>query len=408
MSSEQSVHEIKHTIINGKRCGIALQDKNGPCALLAVFNCMCMKGQIIVREATKTITTTQIIGAIADRVVEMNNKSTTDGVEAKAFALEESLNTIPKLDKGMDVNMGFQNPTQFEYTPEMNFIDILGLKLVHGWIPSDEIANLIENRRYNQLITKQSDGSLHPRILQFLRESPSQLTLAGIVSLHELMAEGNVAILFRNNHFSTITKIGEQIYILITDKGFPQQDIVFESLTTDDGDLEFWDGNCNVPVSIKLERDRERRMESAKQNVSVAPNSQNSNVNGTITTLPHSSKNNQYQPMVSFTEPITHSVPVAEVVAEHSTINTNVAPATVATTIPRNSSDNGTYVAIPVAKTVGSSNVNGYPHQEQYDLMMAEQIQREEMEAMQYEYADDARRGKKNKKKGKHKDCVIQ
>jgi hypothetical protein len=52
----------------------------------------------------------------------------------------------------------------------------------------------------------------------FLDASPSQLTYAGLAALHSGLREGQLAVLFRNNHFNVVAKKDDAIFILVTDQ----------------------------------------------------------------------------------------------------------------------------------------------------------------------------------------------
>lgn len=83
-------------------------------------------------------------------------------------------------------------------------------------------------------------------IERFLAESSHQLTIYGLEQLHTTLSENDIAVFFRNNHFGSITKHGEQLYLLITDLGYANTpDIVWEKLDVVDGDTEF----CNSQFS---------------------------------------------------------------------------------------------------------------------------------------------------------------
>ena len=85
---------------------------------------------------------------------------------------------------------------------------------------------------------------------QFLDESASQLTYHGICELNAVMEEGQLAVLFRNNHFSTMVKQGGVLYLLVTDQGFLHQgDVVWESLDSVQGDTVFVDQQFNIVTS---------------------------------------------------------------------------------------------------------------------------------------------------------------
>lgn len=64
---------------------------------------------------------------------------------------------LPKLSTGLNVNVKFSGPTDFEYTPELIFFDLLRIPLYHGWVvdPTDsKTSNAVGNHSYNQLVDK--------------------------------------------------------------------------------------------------------------------------------------------------------------------------------------------------------------------------------------------------------------
>ena len=102
-------------------------------------------------------------------------------------------------------------------------------------------------------------------IEQFLDEYRSQLTHYGILQLNQTMRDNQLAVFFRNNHFSTIWKIQvnserrfdfffwfwqvflgsvqNQLLILVSDQGYVDHtSIVFETLIDLDNDSTFTDG----------------------------------------------------------------------------------------------------------------------------------------------------------------------
>ena len=84
-------------------------------------------------------------------------------------------------------------------------------------------------------------------ILDFLKTSATQLTYCGLAKLHSDLGEGTICCFFRNNHFSVLRKQGGQLYLLVTDVAFSDvPDVVWEKLSTLDGDTFFTDGAFRV------------------------------------------------------------------------------------------------------------------------------------------------------------------
>lgn len=90
-------------------------------------------------------------------------------------------------------------------------------------------------------------------IENFFAETSHQLTIYGLEQLHATFSDKEIGILFRNNHFSTIARNGENLYLLVTDLGYANAvNIVWEKLDVVDGDTEFCDSlfKCNTTASI--------------------------------------------------------------------------------------------------------------------------------------------------------------
>lgn len=111
----------------------------------------------------------------------------------------------------------------FEYTQELDVFDLMNVPLVHGWIvsPDTPTAQAIDGKGYNQLqetlilyneAREHGDSSdliaTGEIISHFLTENASQLTHEGLQKLHSDLDERSISVFFRNNHFSTLVKVG--------------------------------------------------------------------------------------------------------------------------------------------------------------------------------------------------------
>jgi hypothetical protein len=87
-------------------------------------------------------------------------------------------------------------------------------------------------------------STTHALLLQqWFDATCSQLTPYGIAQLASQLKEHQLAVLFRNNHFSTLFKYEEAIYALVTDQGYVHEpDIVWERLDSVAGDTSFFTG----------------------------------------------------------------------------------------------------------------------------------------------------------------------
>ena len=70
----------------------------------------------------------------------------------------------------------------------------------------------------------------------FLTSTASQLTFIGLMALHQNIRERQFAIFFRNNHFSTLFRYKDQLYLLVTDLGYKNElSVIWELLDGIDG-----------------------------------------------------------------------------------------------------------------------------------------------------------------------------
>ena len=85
-------------------------------------------------------------------------------------------------------------------------------------------------------------------IRDWLHETRSQLTYHGLFELTRVLQDEELAVLFRNNHFSTLIKHNGQLFVLVTDHGFVGTSAVWETLNQVDGDSSFVDGKFKPVV----------------------------------------------------------------------------------------------------------------------------------------------------------------
>ena len=57
----------------------------------------------------------------------------------------------------------------------------------------------------------------------WLSATGAQLTYFGLMQLHVALRERELAVFFRNNHFSTVFKHEGELYLLITDLGYQHE-----------------------------------------------------------------------------------------------------------------------------------------------------------------------------------------
>ncbi|VDK73344.1 unnamed protein product [Gongylonema pulchrum] len=105
---------------------------------------------------------------------------------------------------------------------------------------------------YNQVVEKvvnSSDDSESNLLRNFLDLNASQLTPQGIAELLSDLDNDGIAVLFRNNHFQTLSKHEDLLYVLVTDMGFlGESSVVWETLDSVDGSSTFVDAAYHMPT----------------------------------------------------------------------------------------------------------------------------------------------------------------
>eukprot|EP00923_Selenidium_pygospionis_P055646 GHVN01096900.1.p1 GENE.GHVN01096900.1~~GHVN01096900.1.p1 ORF type:complete len:448 (+),score=35.28 GHVN01096900.1:790-2133(+) len=124
-------------------------------------------------------------------------------------------------------------------------------------------------------------------LLRLVTEDAAQLTFEGLLQIHECLKEGELAILFRNNHFSTIHKINHKLYLLASDIGFSDmRDVVWERLDQVDGNTVY----CNEQFQIPQDVPSKPRLPSSASTGTYQQHKQPQEAQGTRTLVSNVSK----------------------------------------------------------------------------------------------------------------------
>ena len=296
---------------NLQRSPIMVQNANGPCPLLALVNALVLSTPTNIK--TPLVETLRVreqvsLGLLLDAVIDelMSGRrgdaaqSLPDVSELYAFLLtlhtgmninpcfvpldEETVNLIDAPINEPIKPQNLRKPGGFEDTREMKFYRTFAVPLVHGWIPprthpacaslkraaktyedaqnimfrEDELEQKLKNYGLSQEERVMLDdiGS----VKYFLSSTATQLTGYGLDTINEALVPGTIAILFRNDHFSTLYRHPEsgQLFNLVTDMGYAGHDeVVWESLVDVSGEgSKFFAGDFR-PVGI-VENDIQR------------------------------------------------------------------------------------------------------------------------------------------------------
>lgn len=289
---------------NPRASPILIQNENGPCPLVALVNALTMTTPADGPETTlveilrprEQISLDLLLKAVFDEL--MSPRRT--GSEAALPDVSDLYAFLQSLHTGMNVNPRFVptpemakaykrtslthlHPTErghlipgtFENTTEMGLYATFSIPLIHGWLPArsdpvygamerraasyEDVQNLLfcEEELTDKLSSHQGltedEQQLYQDIMtikMFLDSSATQLTAWGIEVMRKAMRPGTFAILFRNDHFSTLYCHPDtlQLLSLVTDAGYHKhEEVVWESLVDVTGEhAEYLSGDCRV------------------------------------------------------------------------------------------------------------------------------------------------------------------
>ena len=272
---------------------ILTQNENGPCPLLALVNALVLSTPLDMdTPLVETLRTREqvslglLLDAVFDELMSGRRGDTAynlpDVSELYAFllALHTGMNVNPRFITPVQTPRGSydghpramngmhpldraQNkPGSFEETKEMRLYSTFNIPLIHGWTaPKDTpVYNAFERNAKTfedaqniqfaeaELEHKQQTDGLNFQEQQmlediitikgFLNNWPTQLTDHGLESISQSLQSGQIAILFRNDHFSTLYKEPKHgaLMTLVTDQGYGSHaEIVWESLVDVNG-----------------------------------------------------------------------------------------------------------------------------------------------------------------------------
>jgi hypothetical protein len=259
---------------------VLTQNLNGPCPLLALVNALVLSTPANLETAlVETLRTRETVslGLLLDAVFEelMSGRrgdaaqALPDVSELYKFllALHTGLNVNPMFVPDSNTPSGHTALTNragaFENTQDMKLYRTFDIPLMHGWLPEadtdaytafDRVASSYETSQFVQFQEEELHAKLGrgdsldddeqqmftdiQAIKEFLMRWPTQLTDHGLKVIRDNLQSGQVAILFRNDHFSTLYKNprNDQLVTLVTDQGYSTHDeIVWESLTDVNG-----------------------------------------------------------------------------------------------------------------------------------------------------------------------------
>ena len=302
---------------NPRRSPIMVQNANGPCPLLALVNALVLSTPSGI--ATALVETLRVreqvsLGLLLDAVIEELMSPRRADAVGKLPDVTDLYAFLVNLHTGMNVNPRFvpeeetinlmdapidtDIPTNlhqsrraggFENTREMKLYSTFSIPLIHGWIPPrnhpaytalkrsaqtyEDAQNLmfreeeLEDKLQQQGLTPEEQMILEDiaSVKFFLNSTATQLTGYGLDTMTESLAPGSIAILFRNDHFSTLYRHPRsgQLLTLVTDMGYAGHDeVVWESLVDVSGEgCEFFSGDFRPVGNVAGDTQPQRRAE---------------------------------------------------------------------------------------------------------------------------------------------------
>jgi hypothetical protein len=286
---------------NPRTSPILIQNANGPCPLLALVNALVLSTPAELKttlvetlRSREQVSLEFLLNAVFDELMSgrRGTHELPDVSELYSFlvTLHTGMNVNPRFFPPAPTNlmddirrsMSHVHPSErdetipgtFEETKEMRLYSTFSIPLIHGWLPevgSPEYAALsrsaityedaqnlmfkeeeLEDKLAREGLSFEEQTTLEDisTIKAFFTSSATQLTTHGLETIIKSLAPGSVAILFRNDHFSTLYKHPEshQILQLVTDMGYAgHEEVVWESLVDLNGEnAELFSGDFRL------------------------------------------------------------------------------------------------------------------------------------------------------------------
>ncbi|OHF00714.1 hypothetical protein CORC01_04031 [Colletotrichum orchidophilum] len=321
---------------------ILVQNANGPCPLLALVNALTLTtpssqsetALIEVLRSREQISLGYLLDAVVDELMRRTQEALPDVSQLYDFlkGLHTGMNVNPRFVPTPEIIKAFKrtslthlHPTErddlipgtFEDTREMALYAAFAIPLIHGWLPTkNDPAYSAFERQAASFEDVQTllfrDEELQERlgelteeeeriysdiqsIKAFLETSATQLTPSGLDVITKAMKPGSFAILFRNDHFSTLYRhpATQQLLVLVTDAGYATHDeIVWESLADVNGErTEYYSGDFRI-VGGEQPQGNSRGQPTSRNNAQNRPRIDTSSVNdGDWTTVPGRGRN---------------------------------------------------------------------------------------------------------------------
>ncbi|KAI0453149.1 hypothetical protein F5B21DRAFT_480333 [Xylaria acuta] len=307
-----SWHDSK-AAVNPRKSPILVQNANGPCPLVALVNALTLttppdrSGTSLaeILGSREQVSLSFLLEVVVDELMSSRHMESNTPLPD----MSELYSFLQGLHTGMNVNPRFVPTSEtvaahkqtslphvhppdsdsgiagtFEKTRDMELYATFNIPLIHGWLPLkddpvydalkrratsyDDAQNLLFHEEELEVKFSNSPTGLTDdeqqlyqdiiAIKSFLAMAATQLTPFGLDVVTKSIKPGDVSILFRNDHFSTLYRHPQtrQLFTLVTDAGyFTHDEVVWESLADVRGErTEFFSGDFRVVGGNQLQR----------------------------------------------------------------------------------------------------------------------------------------------------------
>ncbi|KAK6583553.1 hypothetical protein PZA11_003283 [Diplocarpon coronariae] len=295
-------HDV-HAAQNPRVSPVLVQNANGPCPLLALVNALTLSTPAEVETALVDALRSReqvSLGLLLDAVFDELMSGRRGDAAQELPDVSDLYTFLVTLHTGMNVNPRFvpappakgpndpRNsmsrvppsdrepplPGSFEETREMTLYSTFSVPLIHGWLAEvgspayaalNRTAKSYEDAQHVMFQEEVLEAKLQAEglsveeqttlediatIKAFFASNATQLTPYGLATITASIAPGAVAILFRNDHFSTLYRHPDSLQLLqlVTDLGYAgHEEVVWESLVDITGErAEFFSGDFRL------------------------------------------------------------------------------------------------------------------------------------------------------------------
>ena len=250
---DEQVFFIKKIRAKSTSYSIILQNENGPCAIVAICNtlilCDTPMAQFIEEKSSVSSQELQV------KLIEMlyNMDEVADDI---VFSL------VPRISEGLEVNPKLDGT--FASSNELKIFEAFKIHLVHGWVlGKTECSQLdiadenLASTSYEEFCSDQFGDNPNDELKRFFETFSGQLTLTGYTELLSAIEPGVFAVLFWNNHFSTICQNEGRLCLLVTDLGYKEKhNICWEVLDISGAGMllnpDFEESNSHIESDAQL------------------------------------------------------------------------------------------------------------------------------------------------------------